>query len=170
MRRTSLLILPALLLAACAGDKITDPVASAPVAKTPAGTEVQSSAAARITVLMRGLNAPRGLAWGADGGLYVAEAGTRAVHGPERCEHAGRTIGLGDSWFSPLPRRQPSYAASSSTGDRCRAPALYRALPGARGSGRQYERTRHGNSAGVHRKRAIDGATYRRPARSTYPS
>jgi hypothetical protein len=81
MRRTFSLILPALLLAACAGDKISDPVPTAPAGDTPTETATVQSTAA-ITVLMSGLDAPRGLAWGPEGGLYVAEAGTRVINGP----------------------------------------------------------------------------------------
>jgi hypothetical protein len=76
MSRISSLILPALLLAACAGEENT-----APVPETTTETEtVQLSAT--TTVLMSGLDAPRGLAWGPEGGLYVAEAGTPAINGP----------------------------------------------------------------------------------------
>jgi hypothetical protein len=74
--RISSLIVPALLLAACAGEETI-----APVPKTTTETErVQLSAT--TTVLMSGLDAPRGLAWGPEGGLYVAEAGTQAINGP----------------------------------------------------------------------------------------
>lgn len=76
MHRISSLIVPALLLAACAGDEITAPDPAGPTAA------VQSSAGPTITVLMSGLDAPRGLAWGPDGGLYVAEAGTPGINGP----------------------------------------------------------------------------------------
>jgi hypothetical protein len=82
MRKTSLFILPAMLLAACAGDESTAPITTPPVTETAAGTASQSSATPTITVLMSGLNAPRGLAWGPEGGLYVAEAGTRVINGP----------------------------------------------------------------------------------------
>jgi hypothetical protein len=40
------------------------------------------SAEATATVVMSGLNAPRGLAWGPGGALYVAEAGTPEINGP----------------------------------------------------------------------------------------
>jgi hypothetical protein len=74
MRRTPFFILPALLLAACAGDETTAPLPNT----TTETVTIQSS----TTVLMSGLDAPRGLAWGPEGGLYVAEAGTRAINGP----------------------------------------------------------------------------------------
>lgn len=87
MRRTSLSILPALLLAACVGDNTT-----APVPETTPERVVQS--AAITSVLMSGLDAPRGLAWGPEGGLYVAEAGTSTINGP--CA----TVARGDNCYS----------------------------------------------------------------------
>ena len=78
MPRPSSFIPAALLLAACAGDEST-----APIPDTPAGAKpVAVSATATVTVLMSGLDAPRGLAWGPEGGLYVAEAGTSQINGP----------------------------------------------------------------------------------------
>lgn len=41
-----------------------------------------AAASATVTVAMRDLNNPRGLAFGPEGGLYVAEAGTNVVNGP----------------------------------------------------------------------------------------
>jgi glucose/arabinose dehydrogenase len=38
--------------------------------------------AATVSVVMSGLDSPRGLAWGPEGGLYVAEAGNATVNGP----------------------------------------------------------------------------------------
>lgn len=63
-------------LTACA-----DPL---PLPTAPAAARVARgpSAAASVTVVMQGLNAPRGLAWGPEGGLYVAEAGTTEITGP----------------------------------------------------------------------------------------
>jgi sugar lactone lactonase YvrE len=51
-----------------------------------------------ITPVMTGLNAPRGLAWGPEGGLYVAEAGNATLGGP----------------CAPVARGQNCYSASGS--------------------------------------------------------
>lgn len=75
MLRLSIVVLPALLLVGCAGDQPTAPVPTS-------GTEPALSVTPTVSVLMSGLNAPRGLAWGPDGALYVAEAGTTAINGP----------------------------------------------------------------------------------------
>lgn len=66
-----LLALPLLLLplGACSDEPPAGPASSA----APAGAEV---GAASVSVVMRGLDSPRGLAWGPEGGLYVAEAGS----------------------------------------------------------------------------------------------
>lgn len=64
---------PALvLLAACAGD--------APTA--PALVDGQSDVASSVSVVMSGLNSPKGLALGPEGALYVVETGTAHVTGP----------------------------------------------------------------------------------------
>ena len=68
------LVLLTLLLAACADEPL------APTA-TDMATPVARVTAADITVVMSGLNSPRGLAWGPEGGLYVAEAGTVQIAG-----------------------------------------------------------------------------------------
>lgn len=69
--RTS--IAPALLLlAACSTDSPTAP------AKAELSPSLQRTPVS-LSVVMRNLNSPRGLAWGLDGGLYVAEAGTTTV-------------------------------------------------------------------------------------------
>ncbi|MBC7844316.1 MAG: ScyD/ScyE family protein [Gemmatimonadaceae bacterium] len=62
-------LLAALVLSACARDAVTAPAAP------PVSTDV-SPAAATLSVVMSGLDSPRGLAWGPDGALYVAEAGS----------------------------------------------------------------------------------------------
>ena len=48
-----------------------------------ASAKVDAPAAlASVSVVMSNLNAPRGLAWGPEGALYVTEAGTKAINGP----------------------------------------------------------------------------------------
>ncbi|MEO8562098.1 MAG: ScyD/ScyE family protein [bacterium] len=75
MSRGSIHRLPVLLaLAACTAETPASPV-RAPEA---ASAIVASSG----TVIMSGLDAPRGLAWGPDGNLYVVEAGTAVAPGP----------------------------------------------------------------------------------------
>ena len=54
-----------------------------PTAPVDAIERIRTAADAAVTtVVMSSLNSPRGLAWGPDGGLYVAEAGTSVVSGP----------------------------------------------------------------------------------------
>lgn len=69
-------LLPAVaatFLAACAADT--------PVAPEAARRPVAPAATGAISVVMSGLNSPRGLDWGPEGALYVAEAGTAAHTG-----------------------------------------------------------------------------------------
>ena len=58
-----------------------------------------SAAAATVTVFATGLNNPRGLEWGPDGNLYVAEGG---LGGALTSTRAVRT---GDSGDRPVHRR-----------------------------------------------------------------
>lgn len=66
-----------LLVSACADQAATGPTAVAAAAKKNA-----PSADAAPSVVLSGLNGPRGIAFGPEGALYVAEAGTTAVNGP----------------------------------------------------------------------------------------
>jgi hypothetical protein len=74
MSRKPLVLLTLLLAAACADE---------PLAPTATGlaTPLARVTAADITVVMSGLNSPRGLDWGPEGALYVAEAGTVQIAG-----------------------------------------------------------------------------------------
>lgn len=74
MRRTSLLLASVVLAPACAGD------AAGPTLQSDFQTTVALSAHG-TTVVMTGLNSPRGLDWSPSGALYVAEAGTSEVTG-----------------------------------------------------------------------------------------
>ncbi len=69
------------LLAACADNVPTDTdrTAAPAVASTKRDAPV---AAASVSVVMRNLDNPRGLAWGPEGALYVAEAGNGTIKGP----------------------------------------------------------------------------------------
>ncbi len=58
----------------------------------PAGTRAEFT----TTVAMSGLDNPRGLAWGPDGSLYVAEAG-RGGNGPSIVSGDGQTVSYGAS-------------------------------------------------------------------------
>lgn len=72
--RLSLLVLPLALVAACSTD------ATAPV-DSPAERKAAPPAASGVTVVMSGLRSPRGLDWGPNGALYVAEAGMATLSG-----------------------------------------------------------------------------------------
>jgi len=74
---TGLLVFPMLLLLACSADSPT-----APAAVRAAGRADVIQPAATTTVVMSGLDAPKGLAWGPDGSLYVVESGTATIAGP----------------------------------------------------------------------------------------
>src|SRR5215207_10808798 len=65
-----------LALAACSDRTPTAILPDASKAKAAAPT------AAAVSVVMHGLDSPRGLAFGPEGALYVAEAGTYEINGP----------------------------------------------------------------------------------------
>lgn len=70
------ILLPLLLVVgACSTDAPTAPANAEPSVSLQSGPVT-------LSVVMRNLNSPRGLAWGLDGGLYVVEAGTTAINGP----------------------------------------------------------------------------------------
>ena len=73
MSSRPLLLIPLLLTSACADD------VAGPTHVPARAAAVVSSA--DITVVMSGLNSPRGLDFGPEGGLYVAEAGTTRATG-----------------------------------------------------------------------------------------
>jgi sugar lactone lactonase YvrE len=73
-RITSSVAASMLLLGACTSESSIGPLA------TPAGSS--AIATPSRTVVMAGLDAPRGLAWGPEGGLYVTEAGSNTINGP----------------------------------------------------------------------------------------
>ncbi|MGK2961087.1 MAG: ScyD/ScyE family protein [Gemmatimonadaceae bacterium] len=73
MSRITLFLASLVTVVACSGDAI----GPAPADITPG----RVIAASQIEVVMSGLNSPRGLGWGPEGGLYVAEAGTAVTTG-----------------------------------------------------------------------------------------
>jgi hypothetical protein len=76
MSRLPLFLLSLLATSACTNDL------SAPLVSSPSREANPSvSIAATTTVVMSGLNSPRGLSWGPEGALYVAEAGTSEITG-----------------------------------------------------------------------------------------
>ena len=94
---------PILLLAAaagCAGE--SDPTGPADLARASRATNL----AATTTVVMSNLNAPRGLAWGPEGALYVVETGTSAVTGPCATVYRGTNCYSGTGSVSRLWRGQ----------------------------------------------------------------
>jgi len=74
-------------LAACTAEAPSRPIAA------PTESSALVATASR-TVVMSGLDAPRGLAWGPEGALYVAEAGGAVINGP--CA----TVARGTSCYS----------------------------------------------------------------------
>ena len=65
----------------------------------PVSARAQAPALPKVTVVASGLNNPRGLAFGPDGGLYVAEGGT----GGSRLD--GRPVRPGSETHRPLHGR-----------------------------------------------------------------
>ena len=86
-----------LVAVACTDGAPTDITAVSAPAGARVGADVTASTAS-VTVVMSNLNAPRGLAWGPEGALYVAEAGTPAINGP----------------CVPTPRGQACYSGTGS--------------------------------------------------------
>jgi glucose/arabinose dehydrogenase len=75
MSKVAAAVIALLALGAC--------TAESPTSLRPAPDAARSiTAAASRTVVMSGLDSPRGLAWGPEGGLYVAEAGSSVAPGP----------------------------------------------------------------------------------------
>ena len=76
MRRAPFLSFSLIAVSACS-DGVSGPAGTSPASAASASVSVASTQ----TVVMSGLNSPRGLSWGPEGGLYVAEAGTSAITG-----------------------------------------------------------------------------------------
>lgn len=93
------------LLAACTAESPSRPLAE------PAESKAVVTTASR-TVVMSGLDAPRGLAWGPEGGLYVAEAGGTAVNGPCVAVARGQNCYSGTGAITRLWRGKQERVAS----------------------------------------------------------
>lgn len=75
-----LAVAPLVLLGACSDQLPTTPAA-------PSAARDKAASGSGVTVVMSGLNAPKQLAFGPEGALYVVESGTGEVNGP--CITAG---------------------------------------------------------------------------------
>jgi hypothetical protein len=107
LRRTvPFVLMPLALLAACADDVPTalDPDASAKRAPV--------AAAAAVSVVMSGLDSPRGLDWGPEGALYVVEAGDKTVRGPCAVIPRGQKCYTGSGAISRLWKGRQERIAS----------------------------------------------------------
>ena len=78
MRCATSLVFAALV----AGTACADPTSTGPVHAAGPAEKRATGSVAPVTVVMTHLDAPRGLAFGPEGALYVAEAGTTAITGP----------------------------------------------------------------------------------------
>ena len=99
MRTTVTLPLLALtLVAACTDGTPTAVDSRAAMAPIPSAKKDGPTAQASVSVVMSNLDNPRGLAWGPEGGLYVAEAGGATIKGP----------------CAPVPRGQNCYSGTGA--------------------------------------------------------
>jgi glucose/arabinose dehydrogenase len=79
LRRALAPLVPLVLLAACADGVPTGPAAGPTLAR---GGHPPAAAPGGVSTVLTGLNSPKGLAFGPEGALYVAETGTGAITGP----------------------------------------------------------------------------------------
>ena len=99
MRKTFTLPRAALtLVAACTDGTPTAVDSQAATAATPSAKKDGPAAQASVSVVMSNLDNPRGLAWGPEGALYVAEAGNQTMKGP----------------CAPVPRGQNCYSGTGA--------------------------------------------------------
>ena len=82
MRTPSALSLVALAVVGACTDGTPTAVTPATLSTSAFAKKDTPAEGPSVTVVMSGLNSPRGLEWGPEGALYVAEAGTGAVNGP----------------------------------------------------------------------------------------
>ena len=114
MTRTAPLLASMLLLGACPADAPSRPGAA------PDASRAVTPAVAARTVVMSGLDSPRGLAWGPEGGLYVAEAGSTVVTGGCAAVFRGLNCYSGSGAITRLWRGRQERVASE-------LPSLYNA-------------------------------------------
>lgn len=99
------------LLSACA-DATPTAIDRATVPTTASAKQDGPVAQASVTVVMSNLDAPRGLAWGPEGALYVAEAGTPAINGPCTTVPRGQSCYSGTGAISRLWKGNQERVAS----------------------------------------------------------
>ena len=90
-----------------------------PEAASPKRDATGVSTSASVSVVMSGLDSPRGLAWGPEGALYVAEAGNTTVAGPCVASPRGPICWSGTGAISRLWKGEHERVASG-------LPSLYR--------------------------------------------
>jgi hypothetical protein len=105
MSNVSRAVAPLLVLAACTAEPPTSHTLRPDVSRDVAPAAAQ-------TVVMSGLDAPRGLAWGPEGALYVVEAGTNIAPGPCVAGGRGSTCFSGTGAVTRLWRGQPERIVS----------------------------------------------------------
>ena len=98
MRSTFTLPLALVALAAACADSTPTALDQSTAAPTAVAKKDAPAAQASVSVVMSNLDNPRGLAWGPEGALYVAEAGTPTVKGP----------------CAPVPRGENCYSGTGA--------------------------------------------------------
>jgi glucose/arabinose dehydrogenase len=98
MRSTFALGLVTLAVLSACADSTPTAITPAALSSTASANRTALVTQASVSVVMSHLDSPRGLAWGPEGALYVAEAGTPAINGP----------------CTPVPRGQSCYSGTGA--------------------------------------------------------
>ena len=98
MRSTFTLPLALVALAAACADSTPTALDQSTAVPGAVAKKDAPAAQASVSVVMTNLDNPRGLAWGPEGALYVAEAGTPTINGP----------------CAPVPRGQNCYSGTGA--------------------------------------------------------